>query len=436
MYDAIIIGAGPAGYTCALRLSHFNKKVLVIEKNEVGGVCLLKGCIPTKSIRDDVLLISKIKSRFGININNEYENIIKRKNKVVETLIQGIKFLFKKKGIELIYGIGKIKSENEIEIIKNDNTKETVTGKNIVIATGSSPINIENLEIDHEKVLSSDDILEIKTIPSSLSIIGGGIIGMEFASIFTILETKVKVYEMLPEILSNEDEEIVRELKKNLEIKGVKIITNKKISSFNEIDSEKVLVVVGRKPNINGFENLGIKFNKNGILVNEKMQTNIKNIYAIGDVAGKYQLAYVAMKEGIVAANTIIGIDDKMDYNIIPISIFTYPEIASVGLTEKKAKEKGYKIRISKFPFSALGRAHADSETKGFMKMIIEENTNKILGIQIIGDHATELIGEATALIKFSATCNDVIKLIHPHPTFSEIFSETAYAGLNMPIHI
>lgn len=449
--NLIILGAGPGGYIAAIRAASLqaegiaNAKVTLIEQEEVGGTCLNKGCIPTKAILSSLEVFSLIKEaeKFGISNssgNIDLPKIIDRKNKIVNQLAAGIKFLLKKKGIELINGRGVIKNRNEIEITNRKKEKSTITGDKIIIATGSKPVELQDFLFDGEKIISSNEALELREIPESILIIGGGVIGLEFATIFNKLGTKVTIVEMLPQILPTEDFEIAAEIRKILEANGVTIITGKKLSSKNEIPSEKILVAIGRIPNSSdlGLENAGVKLDGKKIIVDEYMKTNIDGIFAIGDVTGKLMLAHVASHQAIVAAENSLGGEKSMqiNYSLVPNCIFTDPEIASVGLTETKAKEKGLNIKIGKFPFSALGKALCMGRTKGFVKIIADKDTERVYGVHIIGPSATSLIAEASLAIKLESTLDEFINTVHAHPTLPESLMEASFVAKGSPIHI
>ncbi|MEK6647074.1 MAG: dihydrolipoyl dehydrogenase [Candidatus Firestonebacteria bacterium] len=455
-YDLIVIGGGPGGYVAALYASQLKAKVCLVEKAEIGGTCLNRGCIPTKAIlaSASVFRMAKKSGSYGVNIqglNCDFSAVIARKNKIVQQLVNGIKFLFKKRGIEIVNGEGILIDANKVEVKKSDGTTQILSANKIIIATGSEPANIPGINFDGTKILSSTDVLNLTNIPSSIAIIGGGAIGVEFAHIFNTFGVRVSIIEMMSQLIPTEDEEIALELKKCLEVDGIQIYLNEKVenitdsetekklklSSGKEIEAEKVLVGIGRKFNTAGIglEKLKIDTDKGKIIVNEKMETNIKGVYAIGDITGKALLAHIASHQGIVAAENALGKDSYMDYSIIPSCIFTEPEIASVGLTEKKAKEQGFQVKIGKFPFSASGKAIAIGETKGFVKIVVDTKYDIVLGVQIIGPHATELIGEACMALKCEATTEEFIKTIHAHPTLPETLMEAAFHSIGMPLH-
>ena len=438
-FDLIVIGAGPGGYTAAICAAQLGGKVAIIEKGDLGGTCLNKGCIPTKSLIASIHILDCIRKakEFGIVIEKEkidFANVIARKERIVKQLRNGVNYLLKSYGIEVIKGNAYFISSSEVKV-----KDEIFRFKKCIIATGSIPSAIPGIEIDGENIMTSDELLEIKEIPFSLLIIGGGVIGLEFACIFQSLGTKVTIVEVLPYILPDEDREISQTLERILKKKGIDIKTNTTVREINYADKgleivlessnglsrllvEKVLVATGRRPCIEGLglENAGIVCENNKIIVNKKMETNIKNIYAIGDVIGAPFLAHKAYAEAMVAAKNAMGGETIIDYKAIPRCIFTIPEVASVGLTEEQAKEKGYKIKIGKFPFMANGKAVTLGEINGFVKVIVDRDSDIILGIHILGVQATEMITQAALAIDLECTTEKLIRIIYPHPTLSE----------------
>jgi len=455
----VIIGAGPGGYVAAIRAAQLGAKVTVIEDTEVGGTCLNRGCIPTKAIITSTELLERVRNakEFGLEIGGDIsyslERIMERKERVVGTLVKGIKGLFKGWGIELIDGRGMLLSQRKVEVTLKDGGKKEIDADKIIIATGSRPLDIPTFSFDNDRILSSDDILKIKQIPKSLIIIGAGVIGCEFATIFRTLDTEVTMVEMLPHAISTEDEEISETLERELKKRKIKLILNSKVEKVikedggvvstltngSEIRAEKILVSIGRAFNTEGLglEEVGINKGKRGeILVNDKMETNIPGIYAIGDVIGGIMLAHVASTEGLVAIENALGGNRTMDYRAVPSAIFTSPEIGSVGLREKEALEKGYDIKIGRLSFRALGKAHTSGEIAGMVKVIADARDDKVLGVHIIGPHATDLIHEGALAIKMGATAKDMAHTIHAHPTFSEAIMEASEDVHGMAIHI
>ncbi|MBI3354563.1 MAG: dihydrolipoyl dehydrogenase [Nitrospirae bacterium] len=456
----VILGAGPGGYVAALRAAQLGAKVTVIEETEVGGTCLNRGCIPTKALIASAEAIDKINraEEYGIEIKGEVSfnlsKIIERKNKVVAIQVKGIRSLFKSWGIELLEGRGKIKDVNKIDVALKDGSSRTAEGDNIIIATGSRPARLPIFPFDGKDVITSDEALNITGIPKSILIVGAGVIGCEFAFILRELGAEVTIVEMLPHAVATEDEEISEILERELKKRRIKLILNAKIEKVvrnnegsitatlndgKEIKVEKVLVSIGRALNTEdiGLKKLGIeKGNKGEIEVNNRMETNVKGIYAIGDVIGGIMLAHVASTEGIVAAENIMGHNRTIDYNIVPAGIFTMPEIGSVGLREQQAREKGIDIKIGRFQFRGLGKAHAMGEIAGMAKIIADAKTDKVLGIHIIGAHAADLVHEGAVAMKLGATAADIGATIHAHPTLSEAIMEASEALHNRAIHM
>ncbi|MBI5180054.1 MAG: dihydrolipoyl dehydrogenase [Nitrospirae bacterium] len=456
----IILGAGPGGYVAAIKAAQLGAKVTIIEDTEVGGTCLNRGCIPTKALIASAEAIDKIKraEEYGIEIKGEVScnlsKIIERKNKVVAVQVKGIRSLFKSWGIELLEGRGKIKDVNKVEIALKDGSSRTAEGDNIIIATGSRPARISLFSFDGKDIITSDEALNITEIPKGVLIVGAGVIGCEFAFILKELGAEVTIVEMLSHAVATEDEEISEILERELKKRKIKLILNTKIekierdigggltaflSDGKQIKTEKVLVSIGRALNTEniGIEELGIKKGKNGeIEVNNRMETNVKGIYAIGDVVGGIMLAHVASTEGIVAAENIMGHSREIDYNIVPAGIFTMPEIGSVGLREKQANEKGMDIKVGRFQFRGLGKAHAMGEIAGMAKIIADAKTDKVLGLHIIGAHAADLVHEGAVAMKLGAKVKDIANTIHAHPTLSEAIMEASEDLHKMAIHL
>lgn len=434
-YDIAVIGSGPCGYVAAIRAAQLGLKACILEKEKIGGVCLNWGCIPTKALSASANALYNIErsSEFGINVKGfdlDFSKVCERKESIVKKLSSGIEMLLKARKIEIIREIAEIIDPTHIKTATQE-----LEAKYILIATGSIPFELPSMPFDGINILSSTDLLALKAVPKSLIIVGGGVIGCEFASIFRTFGAEITIIEALPQLLPNEDEEISRKIEQIFKKRGIKISTNTKIERIEKGDT--ALICVGRSPNSKGLgiEALGIETNKGWIKVDENFRTNIKNIYAAGDVKGGMLLAHVASREGIVAVEHMAGNSQPIDYNAIPSCIFTHPEIASVGLTEKLAKAKGLDIKARKFLFSGLGKSHILGETEGFVKLIVDGKTDKILGSQIIGPHATELIAEISPCIQFGITSEKLASVIHAHPTLSEIICEASEAIHNKAIH-
>jgi dihydrolipoamide dehydrogenase len=454
-----ILGTGPGGYVAAIRSAQLGAHVTVIEEKEVGGTCLNWGCIPTKSFVASAEIFSKTRrlEEYGLELHGEiipnFSKIIERKNKIVNTQINGIRNLFKSWGITLKQGRGTIISPREIRIAFPNASEETIEADNIVIATGSRPYELPGIPFDGKRIISSDEALNLSDMPKRLIIIGAGVIGCEFACIYRELGSEVSIIEMLPRVLPTEDLEISRLFERELKKKRITLYLNTKVqridmhhdsvhvflSDGKEAVAEKVLVSVGRAFNSNniGLKQIGINIGSWGeIVVNKKMETNIPNVYAIGDVTGGFMFAHVASREGIIAAENVSGCNKNIDYSAVPSAIFTSPEIASVGIREHQAEEKGLKVKTGYFQFRALARAHAISEIEGFIKIISDEKTDKVLGVHIMGPHATELIHQAALAISTGLKAKDIAETIYAHPTLSEGLMEAAKDIYHEAIHI
>ncbi|MDP2921054.1 MAG: dihydrolipoyl dehydrogenase [Candidatus Omnitrophota bacterium] len=434
-YDLAVIGSGPCGYVAAIRAAQLGLKTCIFEKEKIGGVCLNWGCIPTKALSASANALYNIEraGEFGINIKGfdlDFSKVYERKESIVKKLSGGIEMLLKAKKIEIIRESAEIKGPASI---KSANAE--IEAKNILIATGSIPFELPLIPFDGVNILSSTEILALKQVPKNLVIVGGGVIGCEFASIFKTFGSNVTIIEAMPQLLPNEDEEISRKLEQIFKKRGIKVLTNTKIERIEK--GNVALICVGRSANSKGIgaEALGIECNKGWVKVDENFRTNVKNIYAAGDVKGGMLLAHVASREGIVAVEHMAGNNESIDYNIIPSCIFTHPEIASVGLSEKTAKARGVDIKARKFLFSGMGKSHVIGETDGFIKLVVDSSSDKILGAQIIGPHATELIAEISPCVQFGITSEKLASVIHAHPTLSEIICEVSEAVHNKAIH-
>ena len=453
-YDVVVIGGGPGGYVAAIRASQLGNKVAVVEKSNLGGVCLNWGCIPTKALLTNAHVLDLVKNskKYGINIPSytvDWKKVVKRSRDVSRRLSKGIEYLMKKNKIEYIPSSGTLKDSTTIQL---DNNK-AVTAKNIIIATGGHPKSIPGIKIDGNIILSSKEAMILDKIPKHLVIVGAGAIGVEFAHMYNAFGSKVTLIEGLPSIVPNEDEEISADLERIFKRKGIDVICNAKIRDIKTtktkakvhidgrdvIDADKVLMAIGVAGNIEnvGIEKLNIKCDRGFINVNGFMQTSVSNVYAIGDVCGPPLLAHVASFEGTLVAEHLSGHNvAEMKYDNIPGCTYCEPEIASVGMTEKVAKEKGYDVKIGKFPFSALGKALADGEREGFVKIIYDKKYGELLGCHIIGKNATNLITEVSVARKLETTYFEILKTIHPHPTLSEAIQEATADALNEAIHI
>ncbi len=452
-----VIGAGPGGYVAALRGAQLGAKVTIIEDREVGGTCLNRGCIPSKAIISCVDVLDKIKKseEFGIKISGEVtpdlSRIIDRKNKIVGTLIKGIHSLFKSWGVELIEGRGSLADKHQVQVVTKGGEERTVSADSIILATGSRPAKIPMFPFDGKRVMTSDDVLDMRDLPSSILIVGGGVIGCEFASIYSGLGVEVTIVELLPRILATEDEEIASLLERELKKRDVKVITGVKVEKVEDgqklrstlsdgrvIESDKILVSIGRELCSGGLnlDKIGVTLGKRGeVLVNEWMETSIPGIFAIGDLVGGLLLAHKASAEGKVAAVNCIDGEEEMDYSIVPAGIFTLPEIGTVGLKESEARDRGIGVKVGRFNFRGLGKSQAMGELSGMVKVVSDEKTKRVVGVHIIGPHATDLIHEAAVAMKIGATYEKIADTIHAHPTLSEALMEAMEDVGGVSIH-
>lgn len=458
-FNLVIIGGGPGGYVAAIYAAKRKARVALIEKGDLGGTCLNRGCIPTKALIHSVNLYNSFKEaeKFGIKVNPgevsfDWQAMQQNKGEIVEMLKTGVEGLLKANGVKVYRGTAILEDPNRVRVISKN--EELLTTEKVILATGSVPGSIPIPGHDLEGVINSDEALSLSMLPSSLVIIGGGVIGIELGFIFNALGVEVTILEMESQILPRFDQEIALELKKNLENSGIKIFTETKARSIaktgdclktqfevqgviQEVVTEKVLMAVGRNTVSDAFRNLGIKTERSGVVVDDYLCTNLSNIYAIGDLTGKAMLAHVASHQGMTAVRNALGEKIKMDYKVIPSCVYCEPQIATVGLTEQEAKElcKG-NIRVGKFPFAASGKALTMRDRRGFVKVISDARYDEILGVQIIGPHATELIGEAALAIKQECTVNELIETIHAHPTLSEALMEASFNLQQLSIHI
>ncbi|SHH24854.1 dihydrolipoyl dehydrogenase [Tepidibacter thalassicus] len=451
-----VIGGGPGGYVAAIKAAMMGADVTLIEKNKVGGTCLNVGCIPTKALLacSELLMGIKEAKNYGINIDGEvkadFAAIMDRKDKIVNQLIKGIEFLFDKKGVKLVNGLGRLLDKNKIEVFKEDGSKEIIEADKIILATGSVPIVPPIFPYDGEKVITSDEALNLCEIPKSMIIVGGGVIGCEFGQFFRTLGTEVTIVEMADQVLPFEDKDVAKQLQRAFKKDKIKLLTRNKIQSCEikegkvvanlesgkSVEADIMLVSVGRKPYLEnlGIEKLGIKLERGKIVVNEKMETNIEGIYAIGDIVDSPFLAHVASKEGMIAVENALGKDKNINYTAIPRCVYTEPEVACVGLTEKQAQEKGIEYKVGQFEFRGLGKAQAIGKFQGFIKVLADKE-GKVIGASIVGPHATDLLSELTLAVHLGLTVEQVGDVIHPHPTLSEGLMEALHDVDDKCIH-
>lgn len=454
-YDVVVIGAGPGGYVAAIRAAQYGASVAIVERNELGGVCLNWGCIPTKTLIYATDLYRKMQHAgdYGLDVKGLTLNlsaVIKRKNEVVRKNKAGIQSLLKANRVDVLKGEGRVTAPGVVSV-----DGQSIKARSIILATGSSPADLPGLELDGKQVISSTEALELTEPPKRVAVIGAGPLGAEFACVWNTLGSQVTMIEMMPNILPKEDEEIVSRLATLLTRRGMDIRTDTKVgrltknaksvhlelegSKAGSIDVDCVLVGIGRTYHsdvVSTTPSLGVALGKRDeILVDERMETNVKGIFAIGDVTGKTLLAHGASAEGLVAAANAVGKNSTMDYRVLPACTFTTPEVASVGFTEKAAVKQGYTIKTGRFSFISSGRAHAMGETEGLVKIVGDAATDEVLGVHIMGAEAGELIAVAALAMKLEATVEDIAHTIHTHPTLSETLMEAAEDYLGLGIH-
>ncbi len=461
-FQAVVIGGGPGGYVCAIRLAQLGLKTACIEsRGSLGGTCLNVGCIPSKSLLNLSEEFNKVKnlSNKGIEIGDVKLNLskmMKSKDKAVATLTKGVEFLLKKNKVTYYKGLGSFKSKNEILIMDDQNKEITIISEKTVIATGSLPSDLPGIKIDEKVIISSTGAIKLEKVPKKMIVVGGGYIGLEMGSVWSRLGSEVQVVEFLDHITPGMDKEISNEFMKILKKQGIKFNMQNKVQSIkknnlgavvstidkdgnkNNLECDVVLISVGRKPNTNGLnlEEVGVKLDeKKRIKTDKSFQTNIENIFAIGDVISGPMLAHKAEDEGIAVAENIVGQSGHVNYDTIPGVIYTTPEVASVGKTEEQLKELNVKYKIGKFSFMANSRAKAIDDAEGFVKILADETTDKVLGAHIIGPHAGELIGEIGVAMEFGASAEDIARTCHAHPTFSEAVKEAALSVDKRAIH-
>jgi dihydrolipoamide dehydrogenase len=461
-YDIIIIGSGPGGYVAAIRASQLGKKVAIVEKNELGGVCLNWGCIPTKSLlkSSQVFAYAKHAADYGVKIEGEvkpdFEAMIKRSRGVAENMSKGVQFLMKKNKIDVIKGFGKLKGINSVEVTDETGKKSEVKADHIILATGARSRELPNLKQDGKKIIGYREAMTLPQQPKSMIVVGSGAIGSEFANFYNSVGTKVTLVEFLPNVVPLEDEDVSKQLERSFKKEGVEVLLNSSVervavkgnvcevtiktpSGEVKKEAEIVFSAVGISSNIEniGLEELGIKTDKGKVLVDEFYRTNVKGIYAIGDIIPGPALAHVASAEGITCVEKIAGLNpEPIKYDNIPGCVYTTPEVASVGMTEKEAKEKGFDIKVGKFPYAASGKASAAGNKDGFVKLIFDSKYGELLGAHMIGLNVTEMIAEMVVARNLETTGHEIIKSIHPHPTMSEAIMEAAAAAYGEVIHL
>lgn len=461
-YDVLVIGSGPGGYVAAIRASQLGMKAAVVEKESVGGICLNWGCIPTKSLLKSAqaLEYAKHAADYGVSIGGEvkadFPAMVKRSRDVAGGMSKGVQFLFKKNKIETLSGFGKLAGKNTVEVTDDSGKKKSYKAKHIILATGARSRELPNLKIDGEKIIGYRKAMVLEKQPESMVVVGSGAIGSEFAYFYQSLGTDVTLVEFMPTLVPNEDEEVAKQLERSFKKMKMKVMTSSTVEKVDTsgkkckvtiktkkgeetVEADIVLSAVGITPNTEniGLEEMGVKTEKGRVKVDEFYRTNVEGVYAIGDILEGPALAHVASAEGIVCVEKIAGKNpEPIDYGNIPGCTYTSPEVSSVGLTEAKAKEAGYEIKVGKFPYSASGKASAAGQKDGFVKLIFDAKYGELLGAHMIGGNVTEMIAEMVVAKKLEITGHELIKSIHPHPTMSEAVMEAAAAAYDEVIHI
>jgi dihydrolipoamide dehydrogenase len=461
-YDILIIGSGPGGYVAAIRAAQLKMRVAVIERAELGGICLNWGCIPAKSMLKSSQIFEYLKhaSDYGISVKGEvkpdFGAIIARSRMVAEGMSKGVQFLFRKNGIEHIKGTGRIAAEGKVEVTDTEGNRKDYTAGKIIIATGARSKELPNMKQDGKKIIGYREAMSLDKQPGSMIVVGSGAIGSEFANFYQSIGTEVTLVEFLPRVVPNEDEEISKQLERSFKKIKMRVLTDSTVETAdtsggrckvtiktpkgNEtLETDIVLSAVGITPNIEGIglEQAGVKIEKGKVVVDDFYKTTARDIYAIGDIVHGPALAHVASAEGITCIEKIAGLDVKpIDYGNIPACTYTTPEIASCGLTEKAAKDAGYEIKVGKFPYTASGKASASGAREGFIKLIFDAAYGELLGAHMIGDNVTELIAEIVVARRLETTAHEIIKSVHPHPTMSEAIMEAAAAAYGEVINL
>lgn len=456
-YDVVVVGGGPGGYVAALRAAKKGKKTALVESDFLGGTCLNRGCIPSKTLLKHAEIIEGIEKakNWGIkteNLSFSLKEMFARKDQVIATLRSGIEHLLNAGKIDVYNGYGTIQDDKKVTVVTGNESYQ-ITGEKMIIATGSQPALPTIDGLDSVNYHTTDTIFSITEIPQSIVIVGGGVIGVEFANIFTSLKTEVTIVELGNRIIPTEDEDASKALLKSLKKKGVKVLTNYQVTSIEEsnhkktvsITSEKgkaksltvdeILLAVGRKPNLSAVSELGLKMNGRHIAVNDYLETSKKDYFAVGDVIGGLQLAHVASAEGLTAVENLDSKKEKMNYKVMPRCIYTNPQVASIGMSEAELKEKGIKYKVNKYSFSGNGKALASGETEGFSKVMIDEKFGEILGVVMVGAHVTEMISQSSAYMYLEGTVYELANMVQPHPSLSEVLMESANSLIGKGIH-
>jgi dihydrolipoamide dehydrogenase len=460
-YDVVIIGGGPGGYVAAIRARQLGLKTALVEREHLGGICLNWGCIPTKALLHNAEVIRLLGQgkTYGFSFDKDslkvdYAPAQKRSRQVSDRLVKGVQFLMKKNEVDVFETTGSLKSATEVTL----STGDTLSAQHIILATGARARSIPGIEFDGDRIINYHHALELTEVPQSIAIIGAGAIGVEFTTLWRTYGAEVTLIEMLPAVLPLEDADVSQQMAKALNKRGIKVHTNTKVEKVDVkkdgsgltltvssngqtqiIPAEKALVAIGVQPNSEnlGLETVGVETNRGWITVDDYMRTNVPSIYAIGDVTGKMPLAHVASAQGIVAVETIAGKDSEpLVYANMPRCTYAWPEVASVGLTEAQAREKSYEVKVGQFPFRANGKALAIDDYEGFVKIVSDTRYDQVLGVHMIGPHVTDMVAEATGMIRLETTTEELARTVHPHPTLSEVVMEAAHVTLGQPIHI
>lgn len=455
-YDVIVIGGGPGGYVAAIKAAQMNLKTALVEANKVGGVCLNVGCIPTKTMLRSAKVYQEVleSSKFGIDLPGgvtpviNWERLMGRKNEVVDKIVGGVKQLLKHNKVDVYTGFGEALSPTKVKV-----GQDILETKNLILATGSSVMipEIPGIEeaLSKGKVIDSTGAMALPNLPKSMTILGGGVISVEFATLYRSLGTEVTILQRSNTILKMMDKDVRQLMQRHLKSIGVKIVTDMKLKAIDGgkvtyekdgqnqvIESDYVLASLGRVPNLKGFEALGLKMGKMGVEVDDHMRTSVPGVYAIGDMCGKMMLAHVASAEALVAVETILGNLTSINYRKVPSCIYSFPEVGAVGYSEEEAIEAGFDVGTSIFPLSANGKAMAEGDTTGFVKIVHDKKYGEVIGVHIVASHATDMISEAAITMELEGTVHDVAKTVHPHPTLSEIVMEAAHGAVHKPIHV
>ncbi|MDO8690583.1 MAG: dihydrolipoyl dehydrogenase [Dehalococcoidia bacterium] len=459
-YDVAVIGGGPGGYVAAIRAAQLGASTALIEKDRIGGVCLNRGCIPTKALLQGVSYLGAVERgrNYGLvvgDVSLDYGKLQRTKANVVNSLVDDVTNLLIDDGVEIIEGIGRLTSAGQVEVTSQGGIR-TLGARKVILATGSAPARPPIPGVDSPRVLTSDQVLALETLPHSLAVIGGGVVGVEIATIFARLGVEVSIVEMMSQVLPGEDAEIAAELSRLLGKMGIQVLVGAKVEGIRtdsrdlaqvmvstggaerRLEAEYVLVAAGRKPALGGLglEEAGIEVISGAIKVNRQMETSVHGIYAVGDAVGGIMLAHVASREGIVAVENALGHDAAIDYRGIPRCVYTIPEVAAAGLTEQQALQEGYDVAAGRFEFRANGRARIAGETDGFVKVVVDRKYGEVLGVHILGPHATELIGQATLAIKAELSADVVRSNLAAHPTLSEALAEALEDTAGRAIHV